>query len=306
MKMPGQRSARRRYLGLGTVVVLAAALLAFGAGTGVASQGSTKAAAATPTINYGYVNWSEDVANTYIATAVLTKAGYTVHTTLADVGPVFAGLASGSLDFFSEAWLPHTHASYWKQYGSKLQRIRPVYAGQASLGIAVPNYCKTANYTQLNAQASRYGGKIIGIDPGAGEMQETQRAIKAYKMSNITLVPGSEAAMEAALAKAYKAHQCIAVPLWQPLWVWSVYKMHYLKDPKNLYPPDHVYIVAPKGIQKQFPGAYKFFKAYHLSLPDVDKIMLELHKGKDAHKVVASWMASHRKLVNHWVALAKS
>ncbi len=46
--------------------------------------------------------------------------------------------------------------------------------------------------------------KIIGIDPGAGLMKSTEKALKEYDLKDWKLVEGSGAAMAAALDKAYK------------------------------------------------------------------------------------------------------
>ena len=60
--------------------------------------------------------------------------------------------------------------------------------------------------------------KITGIDPGAGIMEATERAITDYELDEWDLVSGSSAAMTASLKKAYDAEEPIVVTGWTPHW----------------------------------------------------------------------------------------
>lgn len=55
-----------------------------------------------------------------------------------------------------------------------------------------------------NANAEKFDGKIIGIDPGAGIMSKTELAIKEYDLTNLKLVEGTGAIMTAMLGDAIK------------------------------------------------------------------------------------------------------
>src|SRR3954469_18719337 len=56
--------------------------------------------------------------------------------------------------------------------------------------------------------------KITGIDPGAGIMEATERAIEEYELTDWDLVSGSGAAMTAALKKAYDKEEPIIITGW--------------------------------------------------------------------------------------------
>ena len=76
--------------------------------------------------------------------------------------------------------------------------------------------------------------KITGIDPGAGIMEATEKAIEEYDLTDWDLVSGSSAAMTAALKKAYDKEEPIIVTGWTPHWKFAKYDLKYLEDPKGV------------------------------------------------------------------------
>ena len=74
-------------------------------------------------ISIGYVNWSEGIAMSYLAKAMLEEQGYKVTLKNADIAPIFTSVAAGKVDLFLDAWLPDTHVDYMKKYGDRLETI---------------------------------------------------------------------------------------------------------------------------------------------------------------------------------------
>lgn len=67
---------------------------------------------------------------------------------------------------------------------------------------ACGNDAKTENDTDKTESVGKsVNYKITGIDPGAGIMQQTEKAIEEYELSDWDLVSGSSAAMTASLKK---------------------------------------------------------------------------------------------------------
>ena len=75
---------------------------------------------------------------------------------------------------------------------------------------------------QLNDNADKFGGKIVGIEPGSGLMKDTANSVKAYDLK-LQLVEGSTAAMTAALKSATDRKESIAVTIWEPSWMMQKY-----------------------------------------------------------------------------------
>ena len=44
----------------------------------------------------------------------------------------------------------------------------------SSRAIAVPSYVTIDSIEELNANADKFGGKIVGIEPGSGLMRDTE------------------------------------------------------------------------------------------------------------------------------------
>jgi glycine betaine/proline transport system substrate-binding protein len=131
----------------------------------------TKAAAETKrAIDVAWFPWDEDIAVTYLWKNVLEKRGYKLNLKQMDVGPVYTGLASGDLDLNFDAWLPYAQQNYWDKSKDRLKDLGTWYE-PTSLEVAVPSYVKGINsYEDLKGKADLFDGRIIGIEPGTGEM----------------------------------------------------------------------------------------------------------------------------------------
>src|SRR5690606_24868567 len=159
--------------------------------------------------------------------------GYEVNLTSVDAGPMWTGVAQGDFDAIVAAWLPATHAAYWEQTQDDLIDLGPNLEG-ADIGWAVPTYVDVDSITELNDNADAFGGEIIGIDPGAGLMAASDRALDVYDL-NYDLLDGSDAAMTAALDRAIQREEPIIVTSWRPHWMWAAYDLKYLEDPEGVF-----------------------------------------------------------------------
>lgn len=63
-----------------------------------------------------YVAWDTEIASTNVIAKVLEQNGYKVKMSQVEVGPMFAGVANGSVDAMVAAWLPSTHKDYYESY----------------------------------------------------------------------------------------------------------------------------------------------------------------------------------------------
>src|SRR5438876_7274772 len=225
--MEGMAMIRRTLVALLLVLVVSGLGLRAGGGQG------TGVAAASKTINIGNIGWDEDVAvNNVVQVLLQDKYGYTVNLKLADVGILFYGVASGSLDEFSDVWLPKTHATYWARYHNMVVKLHPWYKGAANLGLAVPDYVKAQSIADLNKYRKEFGGTITGIEPGAGEMRIVEtKVISGYGL-HYTVLAASTPAMLAALKAAIQHKRPIVFLAWKPHWMFTAYPIRYLKDPK--------------------------------------------------------------------------
>lgn len=144
--------------------------------------------------------------------------------------------------------------------------------------------------------------EIIGIDPGAGIMQSTEKALQEYGLKDWKLVEGSGAAMAAALDKAYKEKKPIIITGWTPHWMFAKYELKYLKDPKGIYGGDEqIHTIARKGLKTDHPAAYGLLDNFEWTPEDMAKIMVAIQEGKKPEEAAAAWLKDNSSKADGWV-----
>lgn len=274
------------------LLVALSAVLAFGI---VSAQANT--------IELGYVLWDSEIASTHVVAAVLIdELGYDVNLTSVDAGPMWTGLAQGDFDAIVAAWLPATHAAYWDQYGDRLVDLGMNLEG-ADIGWAVPTYVELDSITQLNDNAAMFGGEIIGIDPGAGLMAASDRAMEVYDLSDFDLIDGSDAAMAAALDRAITRGEPIVVTSWRPHWMWAAYDLKYLADPQGVFgDAEQIHTVVSQSFADNGPqDALAFLGAFHWTGEDMGAVMLKILDGMEPFDAAREWLSENPELVQGWL-----
>ncbi|QLH20732.1 ABC transporter permease/substrate binding protein [Streptomyces sp. Rer75] len=246
-------------------------------------------------VNLGYINWDEGIASTFLWKELLEERGFKPKVQSYDVGALWTGMAAGNIDMQTDAWLPATHATYWSKYKDKLENLGSWY-DKTSLEVAVPSYVKgVKSLDDLKSKSSTFQKKIIGIEPGAGEMKLMQdKVMPGYGLNkDYQLVKGSTAAMLSQLERSYAKKEPIAVTLWSPHWAYDKYKLTKLKDPKGAFGKgDHIDTIARKGFSKKNPQIAKWMKNFKLSekqLTSLESAIQDAGKGKEQEGVRA-WM----------------
>ncbi|GLY89268.1 hypothetical protein Airi02_071970 [Actinoallomurus iriomotensis] len=302
-KAPDLQRPVRRWSGrtalfgwLGGVALLAATLGIVGTGGGSGHGGGGKG----KPITIGYIPWDEDIAVTQLWKTELEKRGYQVTLRQVDAGPLFAGLGQGDIDLFLDAWLPSTHADYYNKYKNKIEDIGTWY-DNATLQLAVPKDDPANSVADLKGQSSRYQGRIVGIEPGAGEMKIVKnKVMPAYGLGDYKLVASSTAAMLAELNRSIQSHQPIAVTLWKPHWAYARFPIKPLADPRNAFGNgDAIHTLGRGGFAKDFPQLNGWLKKFTMSdaqLSLLEDQVVNKYKGKEAQGV-AEWEKQNPAIV---------
>ena len=259
------------------------------------------ASAAEKKVNLAYVEWSDAVVATNLLAETLKTEGYDVTLTPLPAAAMWQAVATGEADAMVAAWLPATHAAYYAKLKDKIDLVGPNVSG-AKIGWAVPASSDLNSIEDLKTKGAEVGNKVIGIDPGAGLMQASEKAIKDYGLSNITLVDGSDATMTAALKDAIDRKEPIVVTTWTPHWMFGRWDLKYLADPKGSFGGEEtVNTVARKGLDKDMPEVYKVLKNFKLSLDDEQKLMLQNEeKGTNPAANAKAWVAANPDKVAAW------
>ncbi|CAH0345281.1 glycine betaine ABC transporter substrate-binding protein [Bacillus sp. CECT 9360] len=143
--------------------------------------------------------------------------------------------------------------------------------------------------------------EITGIDPGAGLMKATEKAMEDYELSDWTLREGSSTAMTAELQKAYEDKEPIIITGWTPHWMYQKYDLKYLEDPKGSYGEDEdIHTVVRKDFEEETPGAYKVLDQFYWKPSDMEEVMVDTQEGMDPKEAAKKWIKSHSKEVQQW------
>ncbi|MEU7471968.1 ABC transporter permease/substrate binding protein [Streptomyces sp. NPDC044984] len=290
----GQQDAVRTWLKANPGVVDELAPVASG-------SGATPAEAKRP-LDVAWFPWEEDVAVTYLWKNVLERRGYRLNLKQMDVGPVYTGLASGDLDLNFDAWLPYAQKNYWDKNKDKLTDLGTWYE-PTSLEIAVPSYVKDVeSLADLKGKADLFDGRIIGIEPGTGEMQLLKNEVMpGYGLEDeYEVVDGSTPAMLAELKRALAEKEPIAVTLWSPHWAYSDYELTKLKDPKKAFGEGNtIRTIASEKFPEQYPQLTEWIKGFRMSEDELGTLEAEIKDRGQGHEeeAVAAWLEEHPDMV---------
>ena len=252
------------------------------------------------TISIGYVSWADQMPSTYAMKVVLEQQGYQVKATTLSAAFMWQGVAQGKLDMIA-TWLPVTHGAYYAPVKTKVENLGANFIG-AHQGLVVPTYMTDVNTIEdLKQHADEFGGRIIGIDPGAGLMRLTKSAMEQYGVE-MKLAASSDASMTAVLGEAIREHKPVVVTAWTPHWMFNRWSLKYLEDPKGAFGKnEEIDTIVRKGLKEESPRAYCIMSHFKWS-PEEMGVLLNMNEqsNSDPHQNAQKWVASHPDIVKRW------
>ena len=240
------------------------------AACGSDAEPSTGADGATEdlgTINLGFVaSWTDGLSTAYLLDNQLTKMGYTVEMDeIGDAALIYAALSKGDVDMYPSAWPEVTHADYMNTYGDKIDDIGTYY-DNAQLTWAVPEYMDDVNSIEdLKGMGAEFGGKVIGIEPGAGLTKASlENVLPEYELKD------------------------------EYFWANSEFAMRDLEDPKGaLGGAEGLHFLGKSGFADEYPEAAAWIS--ELKLDDdqygslEDTVVNQYDEGQEA-EAVSAWI----------------
>ncbi|MGV6873146.1 glycine betaine ABC transporter substrate-binding protein [Pseudochelatococcus sp. B33] len=236
---------------------------------------------------------------TGITKKVLEDKGYKVEVTeFSEWGIAYAALAKGDIEILASQ-IDYVAQDYWNRNKRRLEKLSPVSHGLYQ-AFAVPSYVDIASIEDLNANAQKFGGRIVGIEAGSGLMREAAEAVKAYGL-NLQLIEGSTAAMTATLKASIDRQEWIAVTVWEPSWMMQRFKLRFLEDPKGIFaPPQSYYWIAQAGFAEKNPEAREIIAGVYVPLAAINAINGAVSDGKTMDEAVAEWVEANADLISRW------
>ncbi len=283
------------------MAILLVAMLATGC-----SEEKTQTTAAPESkgkVELAYVEWASEIASTNVVAAVLEdKLGYEVELTPVSAAAMWQAVGTGDVDGLVAAWLPTTHNHYLETVKDKVEDLGANLTG-TKIGLVVPQYVTINSITELNANADKFNGKIIGIDPGAGLMSKTEKVLSDYGLDKFELMEGSGATMTAALADAIKNNEWVVVTGWTPHWKFARWDLKYLEDPKKVYgDAEYVHTIVRKGLKADMPEVYSFLDKFNWTPEDMQQVMVwNQEEGAKPENTARRWIKENEARVDAWL-----
>ena len=244
-----------------------------------------------------YPSWAEGIAITHLADVMLQEKGYTTLLKRIEPGPIFASLSRGDADIYMDAWLPYTHRDYWDRFGHRMDTLGTIF-DDGITGLVVPSYVTINSIEELNEHRDQFGGNIYGIASGAGIHTNTERAIVEYDL-DYQQISSSETSMLAALRKAASNEEWVVVTGWKPHFMWSMYDLKPLVDPKGVYPIDRITIVSRKGFSEDQPEVASFFNRFKLTESLLNELIDDVESDRDPYVGARLFYQKHKAVLDN-------
>lgn len=253
------------------------------------------------TVEIGYVNWACATASTYLVKNVIeSELGLSVELSDLEAGIMWQSVSTGDIDLIVCAWLPGTHADYYAQTKDDIVDVGPNYEG-ARIGLVVPTYVEIDSIEELNANADKFDGRIVGIDAGAGIMGATHDAIEEYDL-DLELLDSSDPFMAAELRTAIQNDEWIVVTGWTPHWKFADFDLKFLEDPLGVYGgAETINTITRTGFSTDNPQVQSFLDNYFLTAEQLGGLIGMMEEYEDNDEAAQAWIEENRDVVEGWL-----
>ncbi|EKT4465285.1 choline ABC transporter substrate-binding protein [Pseudomonas putida] len=283
-----------------------AALLSVASGTWAAEP------AACQNVRMGSVNWTDVVASSAVAEALLDSLGYKVKQTSASQQIILAGMAEKRLDIFLGYWQP-TMQSVAKPYLDKQQIdvISPATLSDAQSTYAVPAYAYDAGlktFADIARFRDKLNNRIYLIEPGSGMNRITQQMIDQDKfgLKGFQGVESSEAGMLTAVKRAVNQQKWVVFAGWKPHPMNLQIDMKYLSGSDDAFGPNEgsatVSIMTAAGYQQQCGNVAKLLHNLRFTSEGVSQVMEPILDRTAPLEAARAWLKAHPEQVSTWLA----
>lgn len=256
-------------------------------------------------VKIGWAAWSDAEFVTKLAAKLIEdELGQKVELVQTDVAPLYQGVSRGDIDAMMMAWLPETHADYFKRIEDKVDTLGTIYDG-AKLGWVVPDYIPESEISSIedlkkDEIKEKLGGEVQGIDPGAGLTRLSEKAVTDYGL-DYKLQISSEAGMLTTVDRSMRSEKWFVATAWSPHWMFGKYKLRYIDDPKeSLGKAEHIDILARKGFKDDNPKVAELLSRMKVEIPELESAMFDAQE-TSYEKAVEKYISENPDKVKEWV-----
>jgi glycine betaine/proline transport system substrate-binding protein len=270
----------------------------------VVAGGQSEGAEQKGTAELAYVEWARAVAITHVAGEILDRMGYDVELNNVANAAMWQSVAARDSDALLCAWLPATHQMFYGEEGrftDEVVDLGPNYTG-ARLGLVVPAYVDEDSIPELVENGEKYDWEIVGIDPGAGMMQQTESAIDddVYGLGEFSLLEGSGPTMTAALGDAINNDRPIVVTGWAPHWMFGRWDLKILDDPQNVFgTAETINTIVREGLEEDQPELYQFLNEFDwFSIEEgLGQVMVAIQEGTTPEEAATDYVDNNQAAI---------
>lgn len=258
-----------------------------------------------PDVIIGWTPWSDAEVVTKLAARVLRgRMRKDVELTLADIEAQFRTVAKGDIDLMLMSWEPGLHAPYLRRHGDDLVDLGTLYRG--TIGLAVPEWVPQEMISSIEDLGradvrDTLENRIVGIDPGAGLMASTRKAMGDYGLDSYALEEGTGPTMVREIAKAQRGETPVVVTAWRPHAKFALYGMRYLEDPKGVFAEvSEIHARASRDFVSRQPEIADMVRAMSFEVDDIEQIMVH---GRDLgiDAAIEDWISANPQTIDRWL-----
>lgn len=167
----------------------------------------------------------------------------------------------------------------------------------------MPEYVEIDSIEELKDYKEEFGGRIVGIDPGAEQMRLTdEKLMPNYGIEDWNLEESAGPAMTAELSRSIKNEDWIVVTGWKPHWKWAEWDLKFLEDPDNIMGTgEFIKSMGKSTIREDLPEVAAFLENYVLSTEQISSVMLEIKDGKEPADAAREFVENNEELINSWI-----
>ena len=254
-------------------------------------------------VRLAYVPWDSEIASTHLVKAVITeRLGESVELLSVPLTALWGSVASGDVDASVAAWLPTLQRDQRREHGDSLEILGPHLQG-TRIGLAVPEYVEIETIGELTEHHAKFDGKIIGIDPEAGIMQQTEGVLETYELEGFELVSGSDSTMTEVLGRAIEERRWVVVTAWTPHWKFAKWDLKYLEDPRGGFgKTERIHTLARENLAEERPRVHAFLKRFSWEVEDMEELMLLVEQpDRTPEEAARAWMERNKDRVDQWL-----
>jgi len=143
--------------------------------------------------------------------------------------------------------------------------------------------------------------KIIGIEPGAGLTDLSEKTLEEYdNLKGWELEESSTPGMLSSLEQAIRNEEPIIITGWTPHWMFSSYDLKFLDDPQGtLGGTENINTLVRKDLEKDMPDAYTILDRFYWEPEDMEAVMFEAQT-TSFEDAADKWIKENEDKVSEW------